>query len=308
MTHNSRNINLYWSVYKNLEKEVMDLSNQIHFDDKQLSIYSVKISELLLRCSVEIESISKDLYFILGGEMPCDGDLYFDTHCLQLIEDRWKVGKKQLLISAQNFYFHDIDNIVLKPLYKANKRGTSGSDWKQAYQAVKHNRALNLSKGNIRNLLRALGALFILNIYFKDEVFNLGTDSNATNFPINLGSDIFSIKLHKWFYYDAEYNYSKKVDFEECIYLIKYTDECTEKNKQACDLMFKHQQEEFYKHPKTIEYLQKNNLKNYTGGNLMWEVLGQEDYVQLINNSFQKSRRNLDHSEFEAIINKDNII
>ena len=56
-------INLYWPIYKNLEREFIELSNWIHIDDNQLSIYSVKISELLIRCSVEIESISKDLYF-----------------------------------------------------------------------------------------------------------------------------------------------------------------------------------------------------------------------------------------------------
>ncbi len=44
--------NLYWPIYKNLEKEVVELSNWVHFDDKQLFVYSVKISELLIRCSV----------------------------------------------------------------------------------------------------------------------------------------------------------------------------------------------------------------------------------------------------------------
>lgn len=88
-------MNLYWSVYKNIEKEVMDLSNQVHFDDKQISIYSVKISELLIRCSVEIEAISKELYFALGGDMPKDRDLYFDTDCLELLEEKWLLSKKK---------------------------------------------------------------------------------------------------------------------------------------------------------------------------------------------------------------------
>ena len=69
--------NLYWPVYKNLENELVQLSDLIHFDDNQLSIYSIKISELLIRCSVEIEAISKDLYFRIGGTLPSDGDLYF---------------------------------------------------------------------------------------------------------------------------------------------------------------------------------------------------------------------------------------
>lgn len=88
--------NLYWSIFKNLEKEVISLSEFVHFDDNQLSIYSAKIAELLIRCSVEIESISKDLYFRLGGTIPTDRDLYFDTDCLQLLEDNWLLSKRRL--------------------------------------------------------------------------------------------------------------------------------------------------------------------------------------------------------------------
>ena len=37
--------NLYWSEYKNMKKEIIELSYLIHFDDNQISIYSVKILE-----------------------------------------------------------------------------------------------------------------------------------------------------------------------------------------------------------------------------------------------------------------------
>jgi len=97
--------NLYWSVYKNLEKEVLELSNQIHIDDEQLKVYSIKISELLIRCSVEIESISKDLFFNEGGIEPSNRDLFFDTDCLDLLETKWLLSKKKIIISAYNFYF-----------------------------------------------------------------------------------------------------------------------------------------------------------------------------------------------------------
>lgn len=125
--------NLYWSVYKNLEKEVLELSNQIHIDDEQLNVYSIKISELLIRCSVEIESISKDLFFNEGGIELSDRDLFFDTDCLDLLETKWLLSKKKIIISAYNFYFKNDENKVLTPLHKSNKRGSSGSDWKKAY-------------------------------------------------------------------------------------------------------------------------------------------------------------------------------
>jgi hypothetical protein len=60
--------NLYWVIYKNLEREVLHLGDLIHFDDKQLSVYSIRISDLLIRCAVEIEAISKELYVKNGGE------------------------------------------------------------------------------------------------------------------------------------------------------------------------------------------------------------------------------------------------
>ena len=300
-------INLYWPVYKNLEKEAIELSNQIHFDDNQLSIYSMKISELLIRCSVEIEAISKDLFFKLGGAEPLDGDLYFDTHCLQLLEDKWILSKKKLIVSASNFYFQNDENRILTPLLKSNKRGTSSCDWKKAYQAVKHNRTLNLNKGNVRHLLRALGALFILNIYFKDEAYNLKKDGHATNFPTNMGSDIFAIKLHKWFSYDGSYNYKKGQDFDECIYLTKYTDDSVEKNRQALKERTTELQELFLKHPKFLKYIQTNNLEDYNGPNLMLDVLGKDDYKNIIMISDQKTMEVLKNAEYEATLNKNSI-
>ena len=60
------------------------------------------IADLIVRCAVEIESISKELYKNLGGNMsPIDKerkprDLYFDTDCLNLLEQHWTLSKKKL--------------------------------------------------------------------------------------------------------------------------------------------------------------------------------------------------------------------
>ena len=36
--------NLYWNVYKSLERELLALAEIIHIDDKQLDVYSSVIS------------------------------------------------------------------------------------------------------------------------------------------------------------------------------------------------------------------------------------------------------------------------
>ena len=106
-------LNLYWPVYKNLEEEFLKLAEYIHFSDEQLKIYSMFIADLIVRCSVEIEAISKELYYTLGGNIsPTDSkgnnrDLYFDTDCLALLDQKWLLSKKQIAVSAVNFYFTD---------------------------------------------------------------------------------------------------------------------------------------------------------------------------------------------------------
>jgi hypothetical protein len=254
-------INLFWPVYKNLEHEVVELSNKIHFDDKQLSVYSVKISELLIRCAVEIEAISKELYFQIGGVQPTDRDIFFDTDCINLLENKWQLSKKKVIASSVDFYFLTEENQVLTPLKKANKRGTSGSDWKQSYQAVKHDRTGNLQKGNLKNLLRAMAALFILNLYYRNETIDLA-DKNSDTFADGF-SDIFNIKVHKWRgSQPGKDPYIKHTDFDECTYLIKWADDhhlrheqyAVENNKLLNGLLFKH--------PKVVDYMNNHIIEH----------------------------------------------
>lgn len=230
--------NLYWPIYKNLEKEFLKLAGYIHFSDDQLGTYSMFIADLIVRCSVEIEALSKELYRMLGGNMsPTDSqgndrDLYFDTDCLGLLEKTWLLGKKQIAVSAINYYCEKTENRILTPLHKACKRGASGSKWKQAYQAVKHDKRGSLKKASIENLLHAMGALYILNLYYQDERIDLGRIYlNDSNFDNRLGSDVFS----------AHYCHATSVlpgqtmddscilslsadELEKSIYIIKYDD------------------------------------------------------------------------------------
>jgi len=224
--------NFYWPIYKSLERELIELSNLIHIDDRQLEIYSIKIAELLLRTCVEIESISKALYFENGGVKDDDNNLFFDTDCLNLLETLWQLSKKQIQISSINFYFTKLENISLTPLKKANKRGASSSDWQKAYQAVKHNRVTSLSKANLKHLIRAMGALYILNLYYNNNGYQLEKDSGGLNFDSSQGSSIFSIKLHINTTINPARDYSKNFDFDDCIYILKPTDDTRSINQQ----------------------------------------------------------------------------
>lgn len=215
----------FWNAYKRLEKEVLSLSEYIHFSDDQLSVYSPRISDLLVRTAIEFESLAKELYYENGGAKPEDRDLYFDTDCMGLLESKWLLSKKTIFINTPYFYFNDPANTTLTPLYNTFKRRKSASKWQRAYHAVKHDRIHNLKKGNVFNLINALGALYILNIYYRDAKFESVNDNNASNIDWGLGSEVYSVKVS----FESsgasnEHIYVKKADYDECIYLVKHTD------------------------------------------------------------------------------------
>jgi len=304
------NNNLYSSVYRNLEREFVSLSNLIHINDEQLKIYSIKITELLIRTVVEVESISKELYFANGGEKDDDKDLFFDTDCIQLLEDKWKLSKKVIFVSSPNLYFDIDDNKVLNPLKKANKRGSSSSDWLKAYQAVKHNRGKNLKKGNLKHLIRALGGLYILNIYYRDTIFQLEKDGNGTNFDSSLGSELFSVKLHVSQTISIDKDYTLNPDFDECIYLLKATDKTREDVQKSLKLINEKTNErvknnltkEIQKHLLTIKGSDKEevekNLKDVIS------KIRSDIQIQVAKENGLKLKQTFENLRYEGIINK----
>ena len=88
--------NLFWHVYQNLEKELLEIGDTVLVVDKQLDVYSVRIAELLVRTCVEIESIAKELYFANGGPKYREQHPYFDRDCLGYLNEQWKLSKKKV--------------------------------------------------------------------------------------------------------------------------------------------------------------------------------------------------------------------
>ena len=216
---------LFWNNYRRLEKEVLALSEYIHISDDQLQVYSSRISDLLVRTAIEFESLAKVLYYDNGGVKPEDRDLYFDTDCMGLLESKWLLSKKTIFVNTPYFYFSESANTTLTPLHNTFKRRKSASKWQRAYHAVKHDRIHNLKKGNVFNLINALGALYILNIYYRNASFSMVADKDASNIDWGLGSEIFSVKVcPESGGASSDHIYVKKADYDECIYLVKHTD------------------------------------------------------------------------------------
>lgn len=184
--------NVFWQAYLNLENELIEVSKYIFFTEKQLDTFSPYIAELLVQCCVQIESIVKELYFdIEGDQRRGDTSLQFDTDCLKSIDIKWETHNKTVMVVAPFFNFTQKENKELKPLKKAHKKG--GTYWERNYQAVKHDRYNSLHLGNVKALLHALAALYLLNLYLRNDSWKVKF-SDVSKIDYSLGSKIFAVK------------------------------------------------------------------------------------------------------------------
>lgn len=302
--------NLFWSQYQALEKEFLKATRFITFDDNHLEVYSEQFIDILMRTWVEIEAISKKLYFDNGGQPKIGDDLYFDTDCIKFLDSLWHICDKELHVDNINFYFTQQDVIVFKPLHKCDKRGTSGSKWKQAYQAVKHDRRNSLKKATIENLLHAMGALYILNLYYKDERTDIGrVYLSDHNFDNRAGSEIFSAHCCHATCIDMAYHMDDSCinpplgdELERSIYIIKYDDKSfREMHKNSC-LDFQITEQRFNNSPEIAKFLSEHpEYKGKSINEICLAAGGDSLFMRIVCMQHSMGERS---TRMEALLNK----
>ena len=198
---------IFWQTYLNLEKDAIEISKYIFFTDEilinkngalvtqscntQLNTFSPHIADLLVRCCVQIEAISKELYFDNGGtKARGDSSILFDEDCLKLIDMKWKIHNKVVMIASPSFNLTKDENRIFKPLKEAHKR--QGTYWEKAYQAVKHDRYSCLQHGNVKAFIQALAALYLLNIYYRNDSW-VTKYQDISKLDYSMGSAIFTV-------------------------------------------------------------------------------------------------------------------
>lgn len=147
---------------------------------------------------------------------------------MRLIDKTWNAGKKVVNVVSPIFYLTKEDSKVLRPLKNSGKR--QGTYWGRAYQAVKHDRYESMPNGNIKALLGAMAALYLLNIYYRnDSWLTKNSDINSQNW--SMGSTVFSVLPP----ITQELWYGNKPIFSESPFVASYTNESYSKIKKIQD-------------------------------------------------------------------------
>lgn len=171
--------NLFHPVYERLEQEFKELSYSIAFDKKNLSVFSIKIADLILRTVSECENVARAICQKEKIKFKDkSGKIRKLIYFYEYIEELEKIfGLNKWLVNF-NYTNSSVDIFNLKNTpFKKNKKTKIGKkdfenwSWYDAYNSIKHNRVKYFKKANLENLILALEALFLLEIIYNDEVF-----------------------------------------------------------------------------------------------------------------------------------------
>ncbi|OOM09320.1 hypothetical protein [Clostridium saccharobutylicum] len=222
------NDNLFWPIYKKIEEEFKDLSYYIAINKKQLKTYSIKIADLILRTVSECENIASTIckrenIKFKDKKGHIRKTVYFNEYIEQL-NAIFKLEQKNVSIKYINIDNNTFDSKLTpfqKEILKINGKQKSILPWYNAYNKIKHDRVKNFKQANLENLINSLAALFMLNIYLKNQIFYTIDNYDYKNITkkIENFSDVFeidySIKTNR---YDHLYNKNDDSFFDPISY------------------------------------------------------------------------------------------
>jgi len=161
-----------WHTYQNLERDFIDVTRYVALERENGATYSERIAQLLLLTGSTVDSI----FFEMRTSPSLDG----------------KNGVAELRQNPEPNIGQYRD--VYEPIYQLSTVGVvahhgltnygtikpfdpflpkQSPSWWVAYNDIKHEFYQNWRKGTLDNLVRALGALFTLNVLHKDAQYYL---------------------------------------------------------------------------------------------------------------------------------------
>ncbi|MBD5466674.1 MAG: hypothetical protein HDR21_00805 [Lachnospiraceae bacterium] len=159
---------LYWKQYQLLERDLIETDEYVSIDKGNYDTFSNQYMKLLLTICSEMDSIAEFLCGSIDDKIP-----FGIKNKLDVLAEKYPNLKKYRVNTK---YPYDIKNIT--PMDKFHD---SISDWWQAYNDVKHRRMetndagrYNYTKANLKSVLYALAALYILNCNVYDSLEDNG--------------------------------------------------------------------------------------------------------------------------------------
>lgn len=188
----------YWNYFLSLEKDLQKIGRYVEFSEANFSTYSVEILKLFLASSSEFEVVMKEIgrKYNYKDIIEPKNDKCINIEVLKkLIDDSVElqlIKNLEVCLKLSNIHFNPILELWNKD-----------ESWWKDYNSAKHNRSFSYSKGNLINLLKSMGSLFLANLFLYEKEFRNSNESfedNLSSVIANLmDSSILELKDKKYY-------------------------------------------------------------------------------------------------------------
>lgn len=164
-----------WKTYTMVEKDFLDFIEYVPLTQEHSKVYSIKLSDMLLRLGSYIDTLFKEMLLFDG----LDQNSNVNQSKLKKARKRKEEGK----ISIKNY------REIFEPYYKLSERAIVVYDphhnfvtypflqfgkgrsppWWNKYNRVKHDLYKNMKEATMHRVLHALAGLFLLNTIHVEE-------------------------------------------------------------------------------------------------------------------------------------------
>ena len=166
-------LKVYWKQYQLIERDLIQTDDYVSIVKENYGTFSNQYMKLLLVICSEMDSIAEVLCRMREDKVP-----FGIVNKLNALTEEYPNLKNYRVCTK---YPYDIMHFV--PMAKFSD--TSVSDWWQAYNDIKHRRMetndagrSNYTKANLKSVLHAMAALYILNRTLYDSLEDNGKTSD----------------------------------------------------------------------------------------------------------------------------------
>lgn len=169
----------FWSYYLVLEEKFINTFSYVALDTQNYGTFSNEYAFLLQSVGAELDN-----FFKVYCGFPLSERKSINDYCSFVLDDYPEIANQKLITQDENIEF--------TPYQGWNKEKPSKSlfFWDK-FCKIKHSRRENIKEANLKNVLYALGALYLLEMKYLSKI----ASNDEPDVP-NKKSELF--KLYNW--------------------------------------------------------------------------------------------------------------
>lgn len=147
----------HWNYFISLERDIIELSRYIEFNESNLDTFSIEIARLLMTSTQEIDVLLKQICQKYGNSSDKE------TGYRAFIQQKYP----KIITIEVKLPRHDLAFIPFE--HWGNNTTPS---WWTANNKVKHQRHTHFNNASLENMLDSLCGLMVANLYYYEDILN----------------------------------------------------------------------------------------------------------------------------------------